>query len=65
VGQAQAWLAGTDTKKQALPQDKQPTMFPPNTKLASLEIHHTIPNFNQNQTNLNQKRKPLLSMILP
>ena len=46
------------TKKQALPRDKQPTMFPPNTKPAALETHHKVPHCNQNPTAPNQKRKP-------
>ena len=66
VGQAQAWPTSTHEKKQALPQDKQPTMFPPNTKPAPLETQHAVPQHcKRNPTNPNQKRKPLLSMILP
>ena len=53
------------TKNQALPRDKQPTMFPPSTKPAPLETHHKVPHCNRHPTNPNQKRKPLLSMILP
>ena len=46
------------TKKQALPRDKQPTMFQPNTRPAALETHHKVPHCNRNPTTPNQKRKP-------
>lgn len=74
LGEEKQRMGGTSTsmackhtrKKQALPQDKQPTMFPPNTKPAPLETQHAVPQHcKRNPTNPNQKRKPPLSMILP
>ena len=72
-GKEKQRMGGTSTskackhtrKKQALPRDKQPTMFPPNTKPAPLETHHKVPHCHRNPTSPNQKREPLLSMILP
>ena len=73
-GKEKQRMGGTSTsmackhtrKKQALPQDKQPTMFSPNTKPAPPETQHAVPQHcKRNPTNPNQKRKPLLSMILP
>src|SRR3984885_13434497 len=74
LGEEKQRMGGTSTsmackhkrKKQGCPKKKKQTMSPPNTKPAPLETQHPIPQHcKRNPTSPNQKRKPLLSMILP